>query len=166
MQSSAHVALRTARELLRDVTPLKADCGRVCGNACCSPSSLQDGESSGMYLFPEEEHLYGSGDTWARVLPTGWVALGRTVWLLVCDGTCPREKRPLACRLFPLCARSEGESFALRLDPRGWSVCPLMPHGMIALNPAFMKAAQAAFSALWADNDQRAFLLSLEKEIL
>ena len=165
MQSSADAALLAARELLRDVTPLKTDCGRVCGAACCFPYPLRDGEASGMYLFPGEERLYGPGDTWARVLPTDWVAAGRAVPLLVCEGTCPRENRPLACRLFPLSARAEGESFALRPDPRGWPVCPLIPHGISALAPAFVAAAGAAVSVLWADERQRAFLLSLDETV-
>ena len=47
--------LRTAREKLKDVTPLKRDCGRVCGAACCrSP----EGEETGMLLFPGEEEYF------------------------------------------------------------------------------------------------------------
>ncbi|MCL2811866.1 MAG: hypothetical protein FWD25_08255 [Clostridia bacterium] len=152
------VSLLTARQLLREVTPLKADCGRICGAACCQPYPAQDGEASGMYLFPGEERLYGPDDTWAQVLPTDWVAP-----LLVCQGTCPRERRPLACRLFPLCARPEGEGFALRLDPRAWPVCALMPHGLAGLDPAFVAAAKAAFTVLWADEEQKAFLFELDR---
>ena len=36
--------LTAARELLRDLTPLKSNCGRICGGACCQPD-------------PEEEKL-------------------------------------------------------------------------------------------------------------
>jgi len=155
--------LLAARELLRDVTPLKADCGRVCGAACCLPYPSQGGEPSGMYLFPDEERLYGPDDAWARVLPTDWAAADRNVSLLVCQGACPREKRPLACCLFPLCARRNGESFALRLDPRARPVCPLMPHGMAALDPAFRAATRDALHVLWACEEQRAFLLALDQ---
>ena len=160
---SSDAALLAARELLREATPLKADCGRTCGAACCQPYPAQDGQPSGMYLFPGEERLYGPNDAWARIVPTDWVAAGRSVPLLVCQGTCPRESRPLACRLFPLSARREGEGFSLRLDPRGWAVCPLMPHGIAALDPAFVAAARAALAALWADDEQRAFLLAMDE---
>ncbi len=48
-------ALFAARSLLEEVTPLKSDCGRICGAACCA--SLE-GEETGMLLFPGEEALY------------------------------------------------------------------------------------------------------------
>ena len=48
-------ALLAARAVLEDVTPLKGDCGRVCGGACCEPD--EDGKG-GMLLFPGEETLY------------------------------------------------------------------------------------------------------------
>jgi len=159
---SSDAALLAARELLREATPLKADCGRLCGGACCLPYPSLDGQASGMYLFPGEERLYGPEDAWAQALPTDWIAAGRVVPLLVCRGACPRENRPLACRLFPLCARPEARGFSLRLDPRGWPVCPLMPHGVAALDPAFVAAAQTALSALWANEEQKAFLMALD----
>ena len=53
--------LQAAREKLKSVTPLKKDCGRVCGAACCrSP----EGEETGMLLFPGEEELYAGKDGW------------------------------------------------------------------------------------------------------
>ena len=48
-------AVRAARELLEDITPLNQDCGRFCGGACCQCD--EDGQG-GMLLFPEEEALY------------------------------------------------------------------------------------------------------------
>ena len=49
--------LITARELLRDLTPLKTNCGRICGGACCEPDPEEEGEN-GMLLFPHEAELY------------------------------------------------------------------------------------------------------------
>ena len=48
-------AVLEARRLLECVTPLKTDCGRACGGACCQPD--EDGQG-GMLLFPGEEALY------------------------------------------------------------------------------------------------------------
>ena len=48
-------ALVWARKRLEEVTPLKSDCGRVCGAACCRPVQ---GEETGMLLFPGEEAFY------------------------------------------------------------------------------------------------------------
>ena len=94
---NASDALARARALLADITPLKDDCGRVCGHACCAPD--EDGQG-GMLLFPGEEIFYSP-------LPNGFllspdasvVPNGR---LLTCAGECARKDRPLACRLFPL----------------------------------------------------------------
>ena len=41
-----------ARALVGGLTPLKSDCGALCGAACCQAD--EDGQG-GMYLFPGEE---------------------------------------------------------------------------------------------------------------
>ena len=51
--------LKKARELLADVTPLKTDCGKVCGARCCRPLET---EETGMLLFPGEEELCERND--------------------------------------------------------------------------------------------------------
>ena len=48
--------LAQCRALLEEVTPLRRDCGALCGAACCS--SLE-GEETGMLLFPGEEEACG-----------------------------------------------------------------------------------------------------------
>ena len=47
-------AVLRAREMLMDVTPLRRDCGGVCGAACCACD--EDGQG-GMLLFPGEDAL-------------------------------------------------------------------------------------------------------------
>ena len=42
-------ALRDCYEILGDLTPLKSNCGKLCGAACCE--SDETGEN-GMLLFP------------------------------------------------------------------------------------------------------------------
>ena len=59
----AITAVKAARELLKDLTPLKTDCGRLCQGACC-----QGDEGTGMLLFPGEDALYAACD-FARVTP-------------------------------------------------------------------------------------------------
>ncbi len=132
--------VRHARTLLEDVTPLKHDCGRYCGGACCGAD--EDGQG-GMLLFPGEEMLY-------PVLPEGWLIVRDDgvlpdMRLLICDGRCRRNERPLACRLFPLLPAREGSA----LDQRAWAVCPLMAHGKAGLDPAFVRAVEAAGAALY-----------------
>ncbi len=145
-------ALDTARELMKDVTPLKRDCGRICGAACCRPD--EDGRG-GMLLFPGEEKYYSGGE-WYRLEPTDDVTGAR---LLVCSGTCPREERPLACRLFPLLPRPDGD---VKPDRRARGVCPLSRGGLEAFDPAFVSAAREAARALCGEEPQRMFLRELE----
>ena len=54
-------AVAAARERLSRATPLKMDCGRVCGARCCRPL---DGEETGMLLFPGEAEAYAGLEGW------------------------------------------------------------------------------------------------------
>ena len=147
--------LLAAREKLKSVTPLKRDCGRVCGAACCrSPEN----EETGMLLFPGEEEAYRGKEGWTiRETAMGPMA--------VCPGHCDRDERPLACQLFPLLPviREDGEVRAVT-DLRARAVCPLARQGRSALDPAFTEAVREAGSLLAADGEQAAFLNRLEEE--
>ncbi|MDR9827841.1 hypothetical protein RCJ22_19760, partial [Vibrio sp. FNV 38] len=84
--------LLAAREKLNQVTPLKKDCGRVCGARCCL--SLE-AEETGMLLFPGEKACYEGREGWTvRETSRGQIVF--------CPSRCDRQERPLACRLFPL----------------------------------------------------------------
>lgn len=145
-------SITTARELLSQVTPLKGDCGRQCGAACCYPD--EDGHG-GMLLFPMEEKLYTS-------LPAGFSlrrddSVIENGWLLLCEGECRREDRPLSCRLFPLLPTETGT----RLDRRGWAVCPLMTFGKRGLSKDFVEAVAQAGRILYACPEHARFLSAL-----
>ena len=71
-------AVLRARMLLDALTPLKTDCGRLCGGACC-----QGDETTGMLLFPGEDALY-AGCAFGRVLPAGFELGGAPARLFVC----------------------------------------------------------------------------------
>lgn len=145
----AREAAAAARELLKDITPLKGDCGRYCGGACCQ--SDEDGQG-GMLLFPGEETFY-------RDLPSGF-SLSRDdgvlpgLKILACEGDCEREDRPLACRLFPLLPTRSG----CVMDRRGWAVCPLMESGKAGLRKEFVEAVCRAGKILYACPEHAALL--------
>ncbi len=145
-------SVKKARALLESVTPLKQDCGRCCGGACCQ--SDEDGQG-GMLLFPGEEELY-------RELPAGFslkkddgVVPGAA--LLVCEGSCERKTRPLSCRIFPLLPTRTGT----KMDQRAWAVCPLMESGKRGLDRDFIEAVRQAGEALYACPEEAAFLDAL-----
>ncbi len=151
-------ALMTARAILAEETPLAFDCGKCCGAACC-----QGGEQDGMLLFPGEERLYENCG-WARVIPD------RLGLKLICKGSCKREERPLACRIFPLAIRlTRQEAGAVKAnivtDVRAWPVCPLMRSGKRGLKPSFVEAAERAAAVLLTENENLAFLENLSREL-
>ena len=43
--------LNRAYEILGERTPMLADCGLLCGAACCT-SAYEDGEEMGIFLLP------------------------------------------------------------------------------------------------------------------
>lgn len=150
-----------ARELLRDLTPLKMNCGRLCGGACCQDDGTGE---NGMLLFPGEEALY------ARPIEGFPFRLADDDTLfpggkrLICQGHCPREHRPLACRLFPLRVRICDDRAVAEIDPRAWCVCPLPEQGGLrAMSGAFREAVEKAGDLLLADPAQRAALENEQK---
>ena len=155
---SAISAVLAARELLDHLTPLKTDCGRLCGAACC-----QGDENTGMLLFPGEETLY-ENCAFADVLPLDYFLGSTQAHLLVCRGRCEREMRPLACRLFPLFLKFKEDGVTkLRIDARAKSVCPLTDYGIKSLDPDFKQAARKAYDLLLEDEACAAYLKALDE---
>ena len=148
-------AVSAAREKLKNVTPLKRDCGRICDARCCRPL---EGENTGMLLFPGEAEAYAGKDGF-EVRKT---AQGD---LLLCSGVCDRDERPLSCRLFPLLPVI-GDDGKIRVvtDLRGKTVCPLARQGKSAMDPAFADAVREAGEILAAEDEQAVFLDMLEEE--
>ena len=141
--------LRACREKLQDLTPLKRDCGRVCGAACCR--SLP-GEETGMLLFPGEEAFYADD-------PAFRIVEGAAGKILVCEGRCEREKRPLACRLFPLLPlEDEDGQMAARMDLRARAVCPLSRDGVDGLRGDFRMVVEEVGRQLMEDDETADFL--------
>ena len=149
-----HDTLRKARESLETVTPLKTDCGRVCGARCCR--SLE-GEETGMLLFPGEEACYAGKPGWKlRRTPSGT--------LLVCPGDCARDERPLACRIFPLLPVIRNGEVKVAADLRARAVCPLLKQGIRSMDPAFAEAVREAGKILAEDAAQRTFIERMTEE--
>ncbi|MBR2948366.1 MAG: hypothetical protein IKC46_00740 [Lachnospiraceae bacterium] len=135
---------------LGELTPLKADCGLLCDGACCKGD-----EKTGMRLFPHEE------SSLRTILTEDGVRLA------VCDGTCDRSKRPLACRIFPFFPTidEEGEIF-VEEDTRAANVCPMIGHSdEILFDRKFLKAVKKVGEILAEDEACRAFLEQVTEEI-
>ena len=117
-----------ARALIGERTPLRSDCGQLCGAACCQAD--EDGQG-GMYLFPGEEALLpGAGGDFAPIY--------------TCEGACAREERPLACRIFPLTPVKKENGWGVKMDVRARAMCPLSRSGTRGLDPDFVRAVREA----------------------
>ena len=132
-----------------DLTPMHQDCGALCGAACCQPD--EDGQG-GVHLFPGERALLGNIG-WGRVQP------GSLAPMLVCEGPCDRERRPLGCRIFPLTpVRGKNGRWTVRMDARARAMCPLVSSGIGGLDPDFVKAVRDALRIIAEDPEGEAFL--------
>lgn len=136
--------------VLGELTPLRADCGLLCDHACCKGD-----RNTGMRLFPYEESVLEVKNT-----PDG----GR---LAVCDGTCDREQRPLACRIFPFFPTiDENGKIFVEKDPRAHRLCPLVAHSEeVLFDPRFFRAVKKVGKILSKDESCRAFLYEVTEEL-
>ena len=145
--------IKTCYSLLRNVTPLKFDCGKICQGKCCKGDN-----KTGMLLFPGEENLIDSdmivyenenGDSF-----------------VVCDGTCDRNKRPLACRiypLFPVIKNQDGEEYIEpEFDIR--ANCPLLS-GEFEISREFAKKVKRVGKYLLLSEETAEFYRGLSDEI-
>lgn len=143
----------TCYSLLRKTTPLDFDCGKICNGKCCKGDS-----KTGMLLFPGEEGLV---DPNINIIENEYGDK-----LAVCNGTCDRDRRPLACRiypLFPLIEESDGEAtirvcFDYRAD------CPLAsPEEGYEFNKRFVKAVKRVGKYLLLNDETKAYYLQLSE---
>lgn len=151
MGSQLPQVLLEARALFDELTPLQADCGRLCAGRCCQP---MEGENTGMLLFPGEAAYYES-------LPGYQVQHTPSGLLLTCPGHCHRADRPLSCRLFPLLPVLRADGIKVATDLRAKPVCPLARQGKGGLCQEFVAAIRACGQLLSQDEEQRRFLVKL-----
>ena len=137
---------------LRRITPLEFDCGKICNGKCCKGD-----DTTGMIVFPGEEKLI---DKNMKIYKNDD---GDTV--AVCNGSCDRNKRPLACRiypLFPLLINEENGNaeieviFDLRAD------CPIV-EGEYKINPRFKKAVKRVGKYLLLNEETKAYYKELSQ---
>lgn len=130
-------------------TPLKKDCGLICGRKCCKGDS-----DTGMLLFPFEESSLAIKEK-------------DGVRLCVCQGKCNRYERPLSCRIFPFFpyVTPEGKIKVIP-DIRGVNVCPLVSgFSEIDFDRGFLYRVKKVGRLLYADEECRRFLEDTSREI-
>ena len=146
--------IKTCYSLLRNVTPLDFDCGKICQGKCCKGD-----EKTGMLLFPGEETLIDPNISIYKN------ENGES--LAVCDGTCDRNMRPLACRiypLFPVIKNHNGEEYVEpEFDVRAVG-CPLLTGGYGVSN-RFLRSVKRVGKYLLLNEETAEFYRGLSDEI-
>ena len=133
-----------------ELTPMKTDCGALCGAACCKED---DDGKGGVCLLPGEEVLIGMPE-WANISFEETMGCA----MIECVKMCDRARRPFLCRIFPLCPVHGKNGWTVRMDARARAICPLSVGGVRALDPQFVRGCVRAVRILAEDSEGEAFL--------
>ncbi len=141
--------------LTEKITPLHQDCGLLCGSICCKPQKNAD---LGMYLFPGEEVMYNGQEPWLSYekhdpkqyeFPKNW---HDPVYFVQCTPPCPRQSRPLSCRLFPVAPHLlQNDQLILIYETLSLPYCCPLIEQKIALRKDFITTAALVWQELLLD---------------
>ncbi len=140
-----------AYELLERVTPLRYDCGKLCGGRCCKGD-----DNTGMWLFPYEEDVLKGIDGFEIIDCDG--NLGYK--MVVCSGSCNRKTRPLACRIYPYFPMITENGYDTRADIRGISGCPVL-YNNIKPDYKFIRQVRKVARLFDRDKELRSYLKNI-----
>lgn len=150
--------------LLDRVSPLPYDCGTLCGAICCTyegTAGPEQGDAElGIYLLPGEEKLFTQKEDWLHWsrepaenfdFPLSWHG---KVYFIKCKTPpcCPRAKRPMQCRTFPLSPHLTADG-VLHLVLCTFQIpyaCPLIEQNM-ELTDSFIQATYTVWKHLIQD---------------
>ncbi len=137
-------------EIMGNLTPLTVDCGVLCGGACCKGDN-----NTGMRLFPYEKSKLNVTTTKDGIR------------LAVCNGTCERDNRPLACKIFPFFPTiDDNGKIYVELDYRAYRLCPMIEHSdELLFDPKFLEAVEKVGNILAQDEKCKEFLYKTTEEI-
>ena len=141
--------IRQAYSYLDEITPLKYDCGQLCGALCCRDNGESD-TSLGMWLLPFEKELLKNEDGYVfKEAQDGTQTVS-------CSGKCRRNMRPFSCRIYPYYAHLSNENgktkITIKIDPRARLSCPIARFNSHSrANIYFLACAKAAIRTLLKD---------------
>ena len=87
--------------------------------------------------------------------------------LAVCNGSCDRNKRPLACMIFPFFPTIDDKgNIYVELDYRAQRLCPMIDHcDELLFDPKFLRAVKKVGKILAKDEECKKYLIDTTKEI-
>jgi hypothetical protein len=153
-------------KLLEEITPLLEDCGQLCNKRCCS---LEE-SGRGVFLFPGEEMIFENDKSWCQIRTASeanshYTGVGSLI--LDCIGECPREKRPLVCRIFPMAPYLDQKgNLEIIFDTEAFFICPLVRLGdKASLNPVFLERVRLVWLDLINNREIRARVEKYSKRL-
>ncbi len=150
----------SAYSLLEDITPVKYDCGSLCGSLCCQNNG-KDGETLGMWLLPFEREVLKSYEDFT------FSSANDGTETVFCKGKCDRRRRPFACRIYPYYAHISGSfggrtRISIKTDPRARLSCPIAARdSYIRPSIEFVACAKAAVRILMKDETIKKDLIEI-----
>ena len=142
---------------LDEVTPVDFDCGKLCGEVCCTHDSEEyPNEDLVLYLLPGEELMYEDSDEFELYyIDSSEIKYSHSwkgqIYLVKCINPpkCDRNIRPIQCRTFPLIPHLDKNGiFHLILDESEFPyTCPIV-HDHIKLNDDFIKVTYEVWTML------------------
>lgn len=110
----------------------------------------------GMFLFPGEEKLLKDIDGF-RILDCE-SNFGHKI--VICNGTCDRKTRPLACRIYPYFPVITDDNFDVRADIRGINNCPILKEN-IKVNYTFLRQIRKIARLFSRDEELKNYILNI-----
>lgn len=147
--------IKKAYELLESATPLSYDCGKLCNGLCCKG----DGKT-GMHLFPGEEEIIKNIDGFKILDCEGNFGYK----MAVCDGTCDRRYRPLACRIYPCFPMITQDGFDVRTDIRGIGSCPLLRDN-VKIDYSFIRQVRKTARLFSRDDELKEYIINVNSTL-
>ena len=149
--------IKNIYKTLDKVSPVDFDCGKLCGEVCCTyDADDYHNDELALYLLPGEELMYLESDSFELyyidsdeiAYPHSWKG---KIYLVKCKNPpkCDRNIRPIQCRTFPLSPHiSKDNKFHLIFDETEFPYkCPII-HEHIKLNDDFIRETYKVWSVL------------------
>jgi hypothetical protein len=155
------ILYKKAYRSLEGSTPLKYDCGMLCGKKCCSGD-----KDAGMHLYPGEETLLSQKHDFLVVRKDFFN--DNEISFAVCNGNCDRRYRPLACRIYPLVPYIDDKGrLNIIEDPRARYICPLLLNlKEIRIERSFFRRITEVFRLLTQDTEIKAYITALSSVLV
>lgn len=147
--------INKAYEMFERSTPLSYDCGKLCDRLCCKG----DGKT-GMHLFPGEEEIVNNIEGFSILDCESNFGYK----MVVCNGTCNRKHRPLACRIYPCFPMITEDGFDVRTDIRGIGSCPILKDN-IKLDYSFIRQVRKVARLFSRDEQLREYIINVNSTL-